>query len=259
MTELNPSAFRHVRRRGLTLIAAAIGVCALTWGGWHWLNGRHRQSTDNAYVAGNVVQITPQVGGTVVAIQADDTDFVQAGQVLVKLDPADARVALDQAEAQLAQTVREVRTLFANTGALQAQVQAREADLARLQSDLARAREHGEAALRLDADNGIARLALARVLMREKDFAGAEAMAAPLTQSQRASVDIRVQAFGLMGDARDRRDDAHGAHHGPAAVALRLPPDPGRSCGWRGRCRPARGGPPPAGPRCRWPPRSGRW
>ena len=156
MTELNPSAFRHVRRRGLTLIAAAIGVCALTWGGWHWLNGRHRQSTDNAYVAGNVVQITPQVGGTVVAIQADDTDFVQAGQVLVKLDPADARVALDQAEAQLAQTVREVRTLFANTGALQAQVQAREADLARLQSDLARAREDARRRAPLVASGAVA-------------------------------------------------------------------------------------------------------
>ena len=125
MTELTPNASRNARRRGLTLIAAATGVCALIWGGWHWFNGRHHQSTDNAYVAGNVVQITPQVGGTVVAIQADDTDFVKAGQVLVKLDPADARVALEQAEAQLAQTVREVRTLFANSGALQAQVQAR--------------------------------------------------------------------------------------------------------------------------------------
>ena len=68
------------------------------------------------------MQLTPQVGGTVVAINADDTDFVKAGQLLVKLDPADAQVALDQAEAQLAQTVREVRTLYANNGTLQAQI-----------------------------------------------------------------------------------------------------------------------------------------
>ena len=79
---------------------------------------------------GNVVQITPQVGGTVIAINADDTDFVKAGQPLVKLDPADAQVALDQAEAQLAQTVREVRTLYANNGSLQAQIALREADVA---------------------------------------------------------------------------------------------------------------------------------
>ena len=126
------------RRRGLTLIAAAVTLAGLSWGGWHWMKGRHFESTDNAYVAGNVVQITPQVGGTVVAIGADDTDFVRTGQVLVKLDPADARVALEQAEAQLAQTVREVRQLYANTATLKAQVSLRQADLARVQADAAR-------------------------------------------------------------------------------------------------------------------------
>ena len=126
------------RRRGLTLIAAAVALAAVGWGGWHWFAARHFETTDNAYVAGNVVQITPQMGGTVVAIGADDTDFVRAGQMLVKLDPADARVALEQAEAQLAQTVREVRTLYANNATLQAQVSLRKADLARAQADAAR-------------------------------------------------------------------------------------------------------------------------
>ena len=129
------------RRRGLTLIAAAVGVTALIWGGWQWLHGRHHESTDNAYVAGNVTQITPQVGGTVVAIGADDNDFVKAGQTLVKLDAADASVALAQAEAQLAQTVREVRGLFANTATLQAQLLAREADAVRAQTELNRIQE----------------------------------------------------------------------------------------------------------------------
>jgi membrane fusion protein (multidrug efflux system) len=141
MTELKASDHNTIRRRGLTLIASAVLIGGLAWGGWHWLHGRHHQNTDNAYVAGNVVQITPQMGGTVVAIGADDTDFVKAGQVLVKLDGADARVALDQAEAQLAQTVREVRTLFANNSTLKAQVQTREADLSRMQTDAARAQQ----------------------------------------------------------------------------------------------------------------------
>ena len=126
------------RRRGLTVIAAAVAIAAIGWGGWHWANGRHVETTDNAYVAGNVVQITPQIGGTVVSIGADDTDYVKAGQLLVKLDPADARVALEQAEAQLAQTVREVRTLYANNATLKAQVSLRSADLARAQADAAR-------------------------------------------------------------------------------------------------------------------------
>jgi len=127
------------RRRGLTAVAAAVVLAGIAWGGWHWANGRHVETTDNAYVAGNVVQITPQLGGTVVSIGADDTDYVKAGQLLVQLDPADARVALEQAEAQLAQTVREVRTLYANNATLKAQVSLRSADLARTQADAARA------------------------------------------------------------------------------------------------------------------------
>ena len=78
------------RRRGLSVIATAVAVASLAWGGWHWMHARHFETTDNAYVAGNVVQITPQIGGTVVAIAADDTDFVKAGQPLVRLDTAGA-------------------------------------------------------------------------------------------------------------------------------------------------------------------------
>ena len=86
-----------------------------------------------------MIQITPQIGGTVMAILADDTDFVKAGQPLVKLDPADARVALDQARANLAQAVRQVRTLYANNGSLAAQITLRESDVAKAQTEIARA------------------------------------------------------------------------------------------------------------------------
>lgn len=141
MTELNAHKFNDSRRLGLTWIASAVLIVGFVWGGWHWLHGRYHQYTDNAYVAGNLVQITPQIGGTVVAIGADDTDYVKAGQVLIKLDGADARVALDQAEAQLAQTVREVRILFANNSILRAQVQIREAEMSRMQTEATRAQQ----------------------------------------------------------------------------------------------------------------------
>lgn len=99
---------------------------------------RYQQSTDDAYVNGNVVQITPQISGTVVSIGADDTQFVRAGQPLVRLDQADAKVALDQSEAQLAKTVREVRNMFATSGQMRATVAVRQSDLAMAQKDLAR-------------------------------------------------------------------------------------------------------------------------
>ena len=85
------------RRKGLTLVATAVAVAAVAWGGWHRVVASRYQTTDNAYVAGNVVQITPQVGGTVLSIGADDTDYVRAGQLLVQLDPADYLVQLAQA------------------------------------------------------------------------------------------------------------------------------------------------------------------
>ncbi|HYF19842.1 MAG TPA: efflux RND transporter periplasmic adaptor subunit [Ramlibacter sp.] len=127
------------RRQGLKLLTAALLLAALAWGAYEWLVGRRYQSTDNAYVQGNVIQITPQIGGTVVAIHADDTDFVKAGQPLVRLDPSDVNVALQQAQAQLAQAVRQARTLFATSGSLAAQIEVRQAEIERAQADIRRA------------------------------------------------------------------------------------------------------------------------
>jgi membrane fusion protein, multidrug efflux system len=136
-----PPAGNPKRRTALTAIAVAVLVIGGGYGIYYWMTGRHSESTDNAYVQANVVQITAQAGGTVTAINADDTDYVKAGQLLVKLDPADARVALDQAEAALAQTVRETRILFANNSTLQAQIDARAADAARAKADLDKAQD----------------------------------------------------------------------------------------------------------------------
>ena len=127
------------RRKGLIAIAVLVLLGAVGYGVYWALALKHIESTDNAYVQGNVVQITPQVSGTVVAILADDADRVKAGQPLIRLDAADARVALDQAEAQLAQTVRETRTLYANNATFGAQIALREAEGARAASEVQRA------------------------------------------------------------------------------------------------------------------------
>ena len=127
------------RKKSLITIAAVVVLAGLGWIAYDAVIASHYEDTDNAYVQGNVIQITPQVGGTVMAILADDTDFVKAGQPLVKLDPADSKLALDQAEANLAQAVRQVRTLYANNGTLTAQIALRTADVTRSQTDIARA------------------------------------------------------------------------------------------------------------------------
>lgn len=110
--------------------------------GLNWLfNSRFYEETDNAYVQGNVVQVTPQIVGTVVKIYADDTDLVKAGQTLVSLDPSDTKVAVDQAEAELAQTVREVRTLYTSHKQYDANLAQRQVELSRAQDDLVERRK----------------------------------------------------------------------------------------------------------------------
>src|SRR5256885_6306030 len=133
----NPAAPTQ-RKRWLLIVIAAFAAIGIAYGAYWALALRYVQSTDDAYVNGNVVQITPQISGTVVAIGADDTQFVSAGRTLVQLDQADAKVALDQADAQLAKTVREVRSLFATSAQLQATVAMRQSDLAKADEDLAR-------------------------------------------------------------------------------------------------------------------------
>jgi membrane fusion protein (multidrug efflux system) len=126
------------RKRMMTLLVIVILIAAVAYGLYYFLVARFHEDTDDAYVSGNVVQITPQVTGTVIAVNADDTQVVKAGDPLVVLDPADARVALEQAEANLAQTVRQVRGLFADDNQYQAQVELRQSDLSRAQDDLKR-------------------------------------------------------------------------------------------------------------------------
>jgi membrane fusion protein (multidrug efflux system) len=126
------------RKKLLLIISQVFTLAAIAYGLYWTLLARYVEDTDNAYVQGNVVQVTPQVAGTVTRIYADDTNVVKPGQPLVSLDTADADVALAQAEAQLAQTVREVRTLYASQAQSSANVALREAELAKTKDDLAR-------------------------------------------------------------------------------------------------------------------------
>lgn len=126
------------RRRWLTALTLVFSVLLAGYFGYAYLDTRNTESTDDAYVNGNLVQLMPQVAGTVLTIHADDTDFVKAGQVLVELDAADMRIGLEQAEAELAQAVREVRAMFATRDQLTAELAVRQAELDRARADVAR-------------------------------------------------------------------------------------------------------------------------
>jgi len=126
------------RKRWIGILVAGFATIGIAYG-IYWLTDlRYLETTDDAYVAGNVVRVTPQVSGTVVSIGADDTQLVHEGEPLVTLDPSDAKVALEQSEAQLGKAVREVRGLYATATQLEALVEAQRIALAKAEADLAR-------------------------------------------------------------------------------------------------------------------------
>jgi membrane fusion protein, multidrug efflux system len=132
------AASSPVRKRALIILAVVVVLGGLIWLSHIYLVGRFYQSTDDAYISSDLVQITSEVPGTVLSVNVDDTQSVERGQVLTVLDPADAQVAINGAEAQLARAVRNVRGLFAQRDQLQAQIAQHVADLKRAQDDLDR-------------------------------------------------------------------------------------------------------------------------
>ncbi len=128
------------RKRKIMLLVLLLVVIIAGLGIWFWYEkyGRWNESTDDAYVNGNVVAITPLVTGTVVSIGADDGDLVREGQVLIQFDPNDAEVALQSAEANLGKAVRQVRGLYSNVDGIKAQVAAQRAEVQKAQDNFNR-------------------------------------------------------------------------------------------------------------------------
>jgi membrane fusion protein, multidrug efflux system len=124
-------------RRPLILVALVV-LAVAGWALYYLVIGRYHVSTDDAYVNGNLVRLTPQVSGTVIAINTDETQFVRRGDVLVQLDPRDSQVALAQAKANLGQTVRDVAQLFAEEKRDAAVVQTQQVQLAQANEDVER-------------------------------------------------------------------------------------------------------------------------
>src|SRR5579883_3487346 len=128
----------ELRRKGFLLFGIAVLVAALAYGGWWWLNGRYSETTDDAYVAGNIVAVTSRENATVSALYADNTQAVRRGQLLIEMDPSVAEVAMRAAEANLARTVRSVRGNFASAESYSAQLRHAEVQLAQARADYQR-------------------------------------------------------------------------------------------------------------------------
>ncbi|GGC90167.1 HlyD family secretion protein [Undibacterium terreum] len=126
------------RKAMLALLGGGTLLAAAAYGAYYFTYARYFEGTDDAYVTGNLVQLNAQIPGTVIAINADDTQVVKEGSSIVKLDPADTKIELARSEAALAQTVQQVSTLYVNNRVLKAQIAQRQVDLSRAEDDLRR-------------------------------------------------------------------------------------------------------------------------
>ena len=139
MSDIQDAVQRAQRRRkGFTILGAVILTAAVIWGLYWLLFARLYESTDDAYVAGNIVAVTSRENATVTALHADNTQAVKRGQLLIEMDPAIAQVNMKAAEANLARAVRGVRGAFASADSFSAQLAQASVALARARSDYQR-------------------------------------------------------------------------------------------------------------------------
>jgi membrane fusion protein (multidrug efflux system) len=121
-----------------------VGVLLLLAGGWWawtWLAPGESVTTDNAYVQGNVVVVTPQVSGTVLSVHTDATQRVESGQLLIRLDATDARNDLEHKSEQLARVVRETRNMYLQSQTLRSTLAVRESAVEKARVEVAHALE----------------------------------------------------------------------------------------------------------------------
>ncbi|PWY56888.1 multidrug transporter [Legionella qingyii] len=128
----------YKRKIAMFALGSIFLLTALIWILYWLIWGRFELYTDDAYVNGNMVQLMPQISGTVISINTDETQLVTEGQIIIKLDPTDYAIALQKAKANLAQTVRQVRQYFENAAQVQQNVNVNKANLVKAQLDLKR-------------------------------------------------------------------------------------------------------------------------
>jgi membrane fusion protein, multidrug efflux system len=180
-----PAAAPASNRRPLIVLGVVVLVAAIGWLIYYLAFMRGHATTDDAYVNGNLVRLTPQVAGTVIAINTDETQFVRRGQTLVQLDPRDTQVALAQAKANLGQTVRDVAQLFAGEARDAAAVETQRVQLAQANEDVARDQPlmavHGVSQETLQHEQNSVRGATAALKQAEASLQSARAATAGTT------------------------------------------------------------------------------
>ncbi|PKH21927.1 multidrug export protein EmrA [Enterobacterales bacterium CwR94] len=142
-----PGNKKKKRKGALLLLAGLFIVLGVAWLIYWFLVLRHFQETDDAYVAGNQVQVMAQVSGSVNKVWFENTDYVKKGDLLVTLDKTDAEQAFEKAQTALATSVRQTQQLIVNNRQYEANIAVKKTALAQTETDLRRREPLGNANL----------------------------------------------------------------------------------------------------------------
>ncbi|MFV0644236.1 MAG: HlyD family secretion protein, partial [Sphingomonadaceae bacterium] len=219
------AAIRKGRRKKLFVwLAVVVLVLGGLYLAYDWMFASRQVETDNAYVGADVAQVTPLVGGPVLEVLVDDTRHVRRGDILIRLDDTDARIALAQAEANLAQTERRVRGLIATDSGLGAQIASRAADEEAAKANLAAARSELQKS-RIDYDRRSALAASGSVSGEELTTArnARNAAEANVAAAQAMLAQARANRSSAIGtrDANRALISGSGVADNPEVVAAR--------------------------------------
>jgi membrane fusion protein (multidrug efflux system) len=192
------------RKRLNLLIGGALLTVAVIAGVLYWLHSRHYESTDDAFIDSNQSQIASQINGRVIELLVADNQHVDKGQPILRIDPRDYQVKLEQSQAQEANAVAQVAQAradldvqIATLAQQEAQVRVTEADLVQAKQDLARYLGSDPAAItrqQLDQSQATAKSSLARLDSAKQAVAAAQAQIV----SQRTKIDAAEASVRQM-------------------------------------------------------------
>jgi len=212
-------ARQETRKTWLTRLALVVALAAMLFAVWYLLVGRNHVSTDNAYVAAEMAQITPSIAATVLDVRVRDTQTVRKGDILVLLDPARPRIAIAEAEAELAEARRRFRQASANSAALSAQVTARGSEIASTRAALD--------AAQAELDKARVDLQRRQALARSGAVSGEELTSARKAHAQALAEVARAQAGVAQAEASRAAASGNLAANDALVAGSTVDTDPG--------------------------------
>ena len=197
MSDASNSNNNSRRQRGFLIFGVIMVVAALAYGAYWFFDARFYETTDDAYVSGNIVAVTSRESATVMALHADNTQSVKRGQLLIEMDPSVVNVNLASAEANLARAIRSVKGEFSRAQSFGAQVAQAEVALALARTDYQRRQQAAK-----DGAVSVEELAHARDNVRAAEAAVASAQGGhQQTLSQIAGTDVANNPDVLAAEA----------------------------------------------------------